>query len=617
MKITEPYGGFLVCQAFNSDQKALIQKLENDPLAQAVVLREVDVILAAWSQFPGQGLWSENGCAVAYDSDLTNIAALCLAVGMSETVPCDIGLLFWMLYQKYGRDFVGQLRGAFAFAIWDGHSHELLVFTDYYGIRPVVYTRQSHHFSAASRIRQLELVGINKEINPEAIYHYLFFQAICSPVSIYKSVNKLEPGKGIRVQQMDAAEFTWYDLKYCPDQSQNEEYWCRAIRSEVEKAVGNFTPQVEKEKTGCFLSGGTDSSSVVGYYANLTKEPTKTFSIGFDDPKYNELDFARIAVERFGADQHEYLVTPEDVATLIEYLPKVYDEPMGNASVVAAYYCAKLAREHGVEVMLGGDGGDEIFGGNERYVTNLIFQRYANLPEVLRKNFFEPLLHLMPSKSLFYKAKRYVRRVNIPNPRRFYSYNLLAEMDNAEIFQPEFFEQVNTDYFFQRAQHLYDLAAPADDTDRLLYLDMKFTITDNDLRKVTQMVEAAGIQVRYPLLDRDLVDFTCSIPPDLKVKPGKTRYIFKQAMRGFLPDEIINKAKHGMGLPIAKWLREDKLLNELLERNLFSGQPRITEYVRPEYLAQMRKNFYADETSFYGDNLWVFLILELWLQQHV
>jgi asparagine synthase (glutamine-hydrolysing) len=277
-----------------------------------------------------------------------------------------------------------------------------------------------------------------------------------------------------------------------------------------------------------------------------------------------------------------------------------------------------LAREQGIQTLLGGDGGDEIFGGNERYVGNLVFKKYADLPAWFRRGLFEPLLRLTPARGPFYKARRYVRRANLPNPRRFYSYNLLAETDNATIFQPDFLQQVDTDCFFQRAQQVYDQASPAAETDRLLYLDMKFTITDNDLRKVTQMVEAAGLQVRYPLLDRDLVDFAGTIPPDLKVKPGKNRYIFKQAMRGFLPDGIIHKTKHGMGLPIASWLREDKELNRLLEDTLFSPSARVLNYVRPEYLEQLKSHFYTDTTTtFYGDNLWVFLVLELWLREHL
>ncbi len=611
-----PFGGFLACQTFNSEQSVLLESLKSDPLAHSVQFSEAGIVMAAWPQFPGQGLWSQDGCAVAYDLDLTNTSELCRLVDI-DNQSLDYGALLWNLYQKYGCKFIDHLRGAFAFALWDGDKHELFVVTDCYGIRPVVHTQQQGLFAAASRIKQLELVGISKEIDPEAIYHYLFFQAICSPVSIYKSVRKLEPGKNLLVSGEGVQEQTWYDLNYRPVTGKSEADWCRSVSAEVEKAVGNFVPQINKEKTGCFLSGGTDSSSVVGYYTKQTESAVKTFSIGFDDPKYNELDFARIAVDRFGSDQHEYLVTPDDVLNLIEFLPQAYDEPMGNASVVAAYYCAKLAREHGVETMLGGDGGDEIFGGNERYVTNLIFKRYADLPVFLRKGLFEPLLKLLPDSGLFYKAKRYVRRANMPNPRRFYSYNLLAEMDNAEIFQPDFLAQVDTDWFFQRAQQVYDQAAPADETDRLLYLDMKYTITDNDLRKVTQMVEAAGIQVGYPLLDKDLVDFTCTIPPNLKVKPGKNRYIFKEAMRGFLPDEIISKSKHGMGLPIAKWLRDDKALNALLEENLFSETTQLTKYVRPEYLRELRDKLYTEETSFYGDNLWVFLVLEMWLREHI
>ena len=307
-------------------------------------------------------------------------------------------------------------------------------------------------------------------------------------------------------------------------------------------------------------------------------------------------------------------MTPVDVLTLLEELPRIYDEPFGNASVVAAYFCAQLAKQYDVEVMLGGDGGDEIFGGNERYVSNLVFERYKMLPELFRNFIFEPLLGTFPDFGIFYKAKRYVRRAKMSNPTRFYSYNLLAETDNERIFQPDFLAAIDTGCFIKRAQLLYDRIAPAHDTDRLLYIDMKYTITDNDLRKVTQMVESAGLQACFPLLDRDLVDFAGTIPPELKVKPGKNRYIFKSAMKNFLPEEIIHKTKHGMGLPIAQWLREDPDLNTILESTLFSGTPMITQYIRPEYLGKLKSDFYADKTSYYGDNLWVFLILEKWLR---
>jgi len=612
-----PNGGFLAAKNTQHNLEHLNHQLKQSG-AQTITFSKHNLILSAWNEFQGQGLWSDNNrAAVAYDLDLTNQPELLKLVDLAQDVPPDPGYLLWRLYKRLGLDFLDKLRGAFGFALWDGEKGNLLVATDPYGIKPVVYSQKSDRFIAASRIRHLLLDhDISREIDPEAIYHYLFFQAICSPVSIYKDIRKLEPGKGLRFTNKILKLFTHYDIRYQPDISRDESYWVNAIPSEVEKAVKVYEPLSACEKTGCFLSGGTDSSSVVGYYRKLTGMPPKTFSIGFDDPKYNELDFAHIAARRFGTEQNDYYVTPHDVLDLIDALPRIYDEPFGNASVVPAYYCARMAREAGVEVLLGGDGGDEIFGGNERYVTNLLFERYFLLPRIVRVSLLEPLLAKLPSVGPLYKASRYIRRANIPNPDRFFSYNLLAETDPAEIFQSGYLAQLDTNCFINLAKLHYDLAAPAHDTDRLLYIDMKFTITDNDLRKVTQMVEAAGLRVRYPLLDRDLVDFTETIPPALKVKPGKNRYIFKQAMEGFLPHEIIRKAKHGMGLPIAPWFKTDSGLSELLNDTLFSGVPRITQWVRPDFIDRMRREFLADETPYYGDNLWVYLMLELWFRHY-
>lgn len=611
-----PNGGFLAAKYTQHNLEHLNHQLKQSG-AQTISFPKHNLILSAWNEFQSQGVWSNNNrAAVAYDLDLTNQTELLKLVDLAQDVPHDPGYLLWALYKSLGLDFLDKLRGAFGFALWDGEKDELIVATDPYGIRPVVYCNKTAQFIAASRIRHILLVpDVSREIDPEAIYHYLFFQAICSPVSIYKTIRKLEPGKGLRFTNKTLKLFTHYDIRYQPDISRDESYWVNAISREVEKAVKVHVPLSVYEKTGCFLSGGTDSSSVVGYYRKLTDRAPKTFSIGFNETKYNELDYAHIAARCFGTEQNDYYVTPKDVLDLIDVLPRIYDEPFGNASVVPAYYCARMARKYGVEVLLGGDGGDEIFGGNERYVTNLLFEKYFLLPQALRISLLEPLLAKLPAVGPLYKASRYIRRSNIHNPERFFSYNLLAETDPAEIFQPEYLAQFDTNCFINLAKSHYDHAAPAHDTDRLLYIDMKFTITDNDLRKVTQMVEAAGVRVRYPLLDRDLVDFTETIPPRLKVKFGRNRYIFKRAMEGFLPNEIIQKKKHGMGLPIAPWFKKDSGLSELLNDTLFSGVPRITEYIRPEFINEMKSAFETDNTSYYGDNLWVYMMLELWLRE--
>ena len=611
-----PMGGFIVRKSQNFENAEFIQGLKNKGF-ETVSFCKDGVVLASVKEYEGQGIWSNGAAGVAYDVDLINEARLRKMVGVGEKEALDIGDLIWRLYRRFRLDFIDKLRGAFGFSLWDPHTRSLLVVTDPFGIRPVVYAEKADRLLAASRMRMLIVdKEISREIKPDAIYHYLFFSAICSPLTIFKGIEKLEPGKLLLHQGGKTEVICHYDIEYKPDGCIDESKWLKAIPEAVQKAVGRFVSLSSDRKTGCFLSGGTDSSSVAGYYTRISGHPARTFSIGFDDPKYNEMDFARIAAERFGTEHHEYFVTPSDVLELVNALSEIYDEPFGNASVVPAYYCSSLAKGSGVEVLLGGDGGDEIFGGNERYVTNLVFERYHHMPENFRKKVFERILEALPSKGLLYKAKRYVRRANIPNPERFFSYNLLSETDIEKVFLSDFLQCIDIDCFSEIARKHFERNSNAHVTDRLLYLDMKFTITDNDLRKVTQMVEAAGIRVRYPLLDRELVDFTATIPPELKVKPGKNRYIFKRAMEGFLPDRIINKEKHGMGMPIAKWFKYDKELNELLYDTLFSGIPRIGEFIRPDFLGSIRESFMSDDTTaYYGDSLWVYLILELWLKK--
>lgn len=614
MNLTIPFSGFCVISDKNRNLSDLKHAVESHH-AKTLIFPTDNLLFASWQQHSDQGMWSDGTNAVACDMDLTNLSNLAGLIEEQDVGSINQSLLIWRLYQKFGKNFVNRCRGSFAFTIWDGVQKELFIYTDPYGLKPIVHSQDNTRLYAASRIKHLLWADPSlKIINPDAIFHYLFFQAVCSPLTIYKNINKLEPGKGIHKTASDIQKFTHYDIKYTPDETLNENDWKKLIRKEIQKAVQVFVPLSPWEQTGCFLSGGTDSSSVAGYYTQLSGKPARTFSIGFDDPKYNELEYARIAAKRFDTQYHEYYVTPEDVLSLIEQLPRIYDEPFGNASVIPAFYCAKFAKENGVDILLGGDGGDEIFGGNERYVTNLVFQKYHTLPQILRRQMIEPLLSMAPDLGLFYKAKRYIRRANIPNPDRFYSYNLLSEIDAHQIFQNDFIRAADLDSFIDIARNHYRNAAPADDTDRLMYLDMKFTITDNDIRKVTQMVEAAGVRVRYPLLDRDLVDFTCTIPPNYKVKWKKNRYIFKQAMKGFLPDEIITKSKHGMGLPVTPWFKQDKQMNNMLYDTLFTGTPALGEYIKPDFIQKIKNAFETETTSYYGDNLWVFMILENWLK---
>ena len=616
MHVHIPNGGFFLARNPSDNARDLVARLEQSG-ARAVHHEASDSIFAAFKETSGQGLWQGEGAVVAHDLDLTNELDLRRALGFSSGADIPAGQLLWLLYRRDGTDFVNSLRGQFGFALWDGTEDRLQVATDFYGIRPVVYSRLGGDLYAGTRIRHLlHAASIPREIDPEAIYQYLFFEAICSPSTIYRHIKKLGPGYFLLQKNGDVYVRQYYDIRYAPETGRSEQSWEHGIFDNVRQAVSNFVPLSNPQNTGCYLSGGTDSSSVAGFYTKLSGTPAKTFSIGFSEEQYNELDYAHLASECFGTEQHDAFVTPENVLELLEKLPLVYDEPFGNSSVVPAFFCAKAARDSGMEALLGGDGGDEIFGGNERYVNNLVFEVYHKLPAFFRHTVLEPLVRAIPERGLPYRIQRYIRRANIPNPERFYSYRLFSEADLEGIFQPEFLSAIDPDCFMNLARSHYERAAPAETTDRLLYLDMKFTVTDNDLRKVTQMAEATKIRVRYPLLDRDLVDFTATIPPSLKVKWKKNRYIFKRAMQGFLPQEIIEKKKHGMGLPVAPWFKSDQELANLLHDTLLITNPIITRYVKPEFLQGMKRAFIEDSTTYYGSYFWKLLVLELWFRQN-
>ncbi|GAB4273191.1 MAG: asparagine synthase (glutamine-hydrolyzing) [Deferrisomatales bacterium] len=616
MPIHVPIGGFLAICDSDASRREETSRRAGEAGAESARPEGSGAVLAAWKELPGQALWEGEGGAVAYDLDWTNEKELRERAGPEAAEGSDPGALLWALYRKEGAGFVDRLRGAFAFALWDAGERRLLAATDPYGIRPVVYAELPGGVAVGSRLRQVLLhPGVEREVDPDAVFQYLFFSAIPTPYTIYRGVRKLPPGHLLLWSPGGPQVRRYYDLRYRPDRTVGERYWRRAIPLEVRRAVGRYVPLSDPERTGCFLSGGTDSSSVAGFYTRLAGRPARTFSIGFDEPGYNELDFAHIAARHFGTEQHDAFVRPEDVLELVEHLPRLYDEPFGNSSVVPTHFCARFAREHGVEVLLAGDGGDEIFGGNERYVGNLVFQRYRRVPGLLRRGLLEPLLCALPPKGPVYKARRYVRRATIPNPDRFYSYNLLYEEGAGRVFRPEFLEAVDPQSFLALARQHYAAAAPAEDTDRLLYLDMKFTITDNDLRKVTQMTEAAGVRVRYPLLDRKLVDFTATIPPELKVQPGRNRYIFKRAMEGFLPPEIIQKTKHGFGLPVGPWFARDPALNSLVKDTLLAPSARLRAWVQPGFLEALHADLTGPSPAYAGGNLWVFLALELWLRR--
>src|SRR5437762_936226 len=276
-------------------------------------------------------------------------------------------------------------------------------------------------------------------------------------------------------------------------------------------------------------------------------QPAHTFSIGFDDPRYNEIEYARVTAAHYKSRHHEYFVTPDDILKLIERAVPAFDEPFGNSSVIPTYYCARLAAENGVTHLLAGDGGDELFGGNSRYADDRVFQQYHSIPLWVRRFCIEPAVSAGLSWTrlrFFDLASRYIRRSNINVPDRLFSYCLLSTVPGTDLFTGDFMAALYGHDPLTPARKHFQSAPAQNDLNRWLYLDMKMTIADNDLRKVAVMSRLAGVRARYPMLEPALAEFTGTIPTHLKVRKSQLRYLFKKAMSGILPPEIISKSKH-------------------------------------------------------------------------
>ncbi len=414
---------------------------------------------------------------------------------------------------------------------------------DRFAIRSLCYRIDNGQLRFAAQAN--ELADANTEIDPQAIFDYLYFHVIPSPRTIYKDIYRLPPG-----------HYGWFEngqLSVAP-------YWVPtfeeqrgasfdALKDEFKRlllaAVGT---QLDAGKPACFLSGGTDSSTVVGMAALASGKTVATYSIGFDAQGYDEMEYARIAARHFKTEHHEYYVTPDDLVRSIATVAAHYDQPFGNSSALPAYYCAKMARDDGVRKLLAGDGGDEFFGGNTRYAKQKVFGWYDDIPAALRTGLLEPVsrLGVMNQIPLVRKAASYVNQAKVVMPDRLMTYNLLFRMGVEDVLTPELLRQVDQQGPERQQRNLWAIARTDSLVNRMLAFDWRYTLADCDLPKVVGSTKLAGLEVGFPMLDDRLLAFSQTLPTEYKLKGLKLRWFFKEALRGFLPDEIIAKKKQGL-----------------------------------------------------------------------
>ncbi len=498
--------------------------------------------------------------------------------------------------------------GDFSIGFSDKNGRGFLA-VDRFAIRSLCYRVVNKELRFASRAD--ELADAYTPIDTQAIFDYLYFHVIPSPRTIFKDIYRLPPGHcavfengSLTVSPYWIPEFL--ELKKPSFADLREEF-----RGLLRDAVAR---QLDGSKPACFLSGGTDSSTVAGMIGLACGATAASYSIGFQAEGYDEMKYARIAARHFSTEHHEYYVTPDDLIGSIPHVAQFYDQPFGNSSALPAYYCAKMARDDGVSRILAGDGGDELFGGNTRYAKQRVLGYYDSVPFVLRSTVLEPLLLKTPlgRLPLARKGASYIEQAKVPMPDRTQTYNLICRLGINDFFAQDFLEGIDLQSPIVQQRKVWQMVSGASQINRELAFDWRYTLAECDLPKVVGTTGLAGLEVGFPMLDKKLVDFSMRLPTDYKLKGLNLRWFFKEALRGFLPDEIIVKKKQGFGLPFGVWAANNQALKSLAEDSVRGLVDR--RILKADFVDRLFNRHLYEHPGYYGEMIWISMMLEQWLR---
>lgn len=509
------------------------------------------------------------------------------------------------LYEEFGEQCVEKLRGMFGFAIWDARTHKLLLARDRIGKKPLHYAQFGDTLIFGSEIKSLlQYPGLKREPKLEALSDFLSFGYVPDAETAFRGIYKLPPGHTLtfqhgRLSTRQYWDFTYDDLRPVRDL---REYTAQ-LRDELDEAVR--IRLMSEVPLGAFLSGGIDSSTVVGLMARHSAQPVKTFSIGFSEASFDELEYARITAKHFQTDHHEFVVTP-DVCRLVEEIVWHHDEPFADFSSIPTYVVSKLAREH-VTVVLSGDGGDEVFGGYERYVRHKRREIFENLPKAARHGVLLPLSRMLPQIT---PGKNFLRNIALdPAARYVDSVTLFDEHAKRRLLTPATLRALQGYDATREFRHLFNLPTSHERMDHLMYLDSKTYLPGDILAKVDRMSMAHSIETRAPLLDHKLIEFVQQIPSSLKVHGFETKYILKQAMQGVVPEPILRRTKKGFSVPLKVWFKGE--LKELLQDTLGDQRTRERGLLNQRTVQTIIQEHLRGRRD-HARTLWALLTLELW-----
>ena len=531
----------------------------------------------------------------------------------------DVAQRLAPLWLAQGTAACAALGGEFALAILDAAAGELLLAVDRAGSLPLSHASHPQGLVfASSHDAMLGHPAIRGVLDPQALYHYLFFHMVPAPGAVYLGWQRLLPGEYLHVHGGRQRKGSYWTLSFQENSvdtfARRQQAFLRTLRVAVESSLGDAA-----DRSGAFLSGGTDSSTIAAIVTQVTGQPARTYSIGFDAPGYDEMDYARLAARHAGSEHHAYYVTADDVLAAIPAMAAIFDQPFGNASAIPAYYCAAMARADGVQRMLGGDGGDELFGGNERYARQALLSGYQRVPAMLRQSIIEPLLFregITHPWRIGNKARSYIEQASLALPGRLERHNLLQHHGHRTVLEDGFLETVapgmafdclNSAYWQRPERKLSQINA-------LLALDMRFTLADNDLPKVRKACELAGVEAAFPFLHPAMLAFASGLPPGDKLSGIQLRPFFKRALADILPRAILRKKKHGFGLPFGLWLQSHAPLRAFAFDSL--AQLRRRAIVRPAFIDDLQGRLLHQHPAYHGTMVWLLMMMEQWLSAH-
>jgi len=511
-------------------------------------------------------------------------------------------------YEEYGPDCVQLFNGMFAFALWDSNKRELILARDRLGVKPLYYYFKNKQFVFASEIKAiLNVHTVERDINPQALYYYIGYEFVPAPDTIFRHIHKLPPGHYLRYKDGQIELTPYWDLLFHTE-SHPSDYYEQRMRDLLAESVRKRL--VSDVPLGVFLSGGLDSSAVVALMSRFAVEPIQTFSIGYADSSFSELDYARIVAKQFKTQHRELIIDPIR-PDLIEKTVWHLDEPMTDLSTIPLYLICEKAREY-VTVCLSGEGGDEVLVGYDRFKASKANGYYTLLPEWIRQGVVVPLVNVLPDqpqkKGPLNVLKRFVQGGLLPDEAGHmrWQYFGMPEQD-ADLFARGILSEISRDPFAP----IRNYTARCNSKSRLdqeIYVDLKFTMPDSVLMKVDKMSMAHGLEIRVPFLDYQFVEFCATIPSDLKLKGFTSKAIFRSAMKGILPEVILRRGKQGYSLPIKNWLRQE-LRGYMME--VLTSSPLMKEAFNVRYIHQLITE-HQEYRANHNHILWALMNLAVW-----